>query len=86
MVAEEASFEVYKMLQYNKELRPMETHTTISLSRSPCHRRLPINQGVGANRPMVAQAALHVPRAALHARMAGGAAGSATPMVKPAAA
>jgi hypothetical protein len=44
-------------------------------------------QGVGAKRATVAQAAEHVPSAALHARRAGGAAEAATtvPKMAPAA-
>ena len=44
-------------------------------------------QGVGAKSPTVAQAAEHVPSAALHASIAGGAAGAAitVPKMAPAA-
>jgi hypothetical protein len=46
-----------------------------------------MHHGVGASRATVAQAALQVPNAVLHARIAGGAAANAmVPKVNPAAA
>jgi len=51
-----------------------------------CRREICIH-GVGARRATVAQVALHVPRAALQATIAGGAAGAAmVPKTAPAAA
>ena len=49
------------------------------------NKQLGFTQGVGAKSATVAHVAMQVPKPALHAMMAGGAATTVTPKVKPAA-